>query len=142
MEIANNKPSAADHGEGFSSTANVGNPSEKRRQSTLTDLTGEALPSVTPLAEGSEEGETLRRAEVLRDYLATHGSGTFEQAIAAAGLPPAPPPPMRAYVVNSHAPSMAMRMGWAVPSGGICRANAPQANGGRIGHYLAPQVRP
>jgi len=90
-----------------------------------------------PEASSDEAGETYRRAVVLRDYLAKVGGGTFEGAIAAAGLPLPPPLPMRAFVVNCAAPKLAMRLGWAIPSGGIARAQLSRAgHGGRIGHYL------
>ena len=90
-----------------------------------------------PAADDDEACETLRRAIALRDFLREHGSGTLEAALAAAGMPLAPPSPMRAFVVNCRAPIVAMKYGWAIPSGGIARARISiAAHGGRIGHYL------
>ena len=116
-------------------TDNMAQSIETPRQTMLFDR-ADFIP------EGSldEATETLRRAVVLRDFLCEHGSGTFEAAIAAAGMPLAPPPPMRACVVNCRAPIVAMREGWAIPSGGIARARlSDAAHGGRIGHYRKGQ---
>lgn len=90
-----------------------------------------------PEGDTNEAAETYARAKVLRDYLQACGAGTFEAAIAWAGLPPLPKG--RACVVNCRAPIVAIKNGWAIPSGGICRGKlAPQAHGGRIGHYKRP----
>ncbi len=113
-------------------TDNMAQYIETPRQTMLFDRS-----DFIPEGTRDEATETLRRAVVLRDYLREHGSGTLEAAIAAAGMPVAPPSPMRACVVNCRAPIVAMREGWAIPSGGIARARLSEAaHGGRIGHYL------
>ena len=102
------------------------------KQETLFDVS-----AFIPVGNMDEAAETYVRARVLRDYLIANGAGTFEAAIAWAGLPPLPRG--RACVVNCRAPIVAIRNGWAIPSGGICRGKlAPQAHGGRIGHYKCP----
>ena len=101
-------------------------------QTTLFDVS-----DFIPEGDLNEAAETLARAMVLRDYLQACGAGTFEAAIAWAGLPPLPKG--RACVVNCRAPIEAMKMGWAIPSGGICRSTlARQAHRGKIGHYRCP----
>ena len=90
-----------------------------------------------PEGDTDEAAETYYRATVLRDYLIAVGPGTFEAAIAWAGLPPLPKG--QTLVVNCRAPIEAMKKGWAIPSGGICRSTlARQAHRGRIGHYRCP----
>lgn len=112
--------------------ANGGNIAETAVQSTLFDRA-----DFIPEESGGEAAETARRAVALRDYLRANGSGTLEAALVAAGLPVAPPAPLRACVVNCRAPIVAMKEGWAVPSGGIARAClSAAAHRGRIGHYL------
>lgn len=115
--------------------ANAGNLVETAVQSTLFDR-ADFIPEET----GDEAAETARRAVALRDYLRAHGSGTLEAALDAAGLSLVPPAPLRACVVNCRAPIVAMREGWAIPSGGISRAClSVAAHGGRIGHYRKGQ---
>jgi hypothetical protein len=115
--------------------ANGGDHTGNAVQSTLFDRT-DFIPQET----GGEAAETTRRAIALRDFLRANGSGTLEAALVAAGLPLAPPAPMRAYVVNCRAPIVAIREGWAVPSGGIARAClSAAAHRGRIGHYRRAQ---
>ena len=104
----------------------------KPKQETLFDVS-----VFIPEGDLDEVAETYARARVLRDFLIASGGGTFEAAIAWAGLLPLPKG--RACVVNCRAPIVAIRNGWAIPSGGICRGKlAPQAHGGRIGHYKCP----
>lgn len=124
-----------DDAEGRDASANAGNIAGKPHQSTLFDRA-----DYIPEEIGNEAAETARRAVALRDFLRANGSGTLEAALAAAGLPLVPPAPMRACVVNCRAPIVAMREGWAVPSGGIARAClSAAAHGGRIGHYRKAQ---
>jgi hypothetical protein len=115
--------------------ANAETLAESAVQSTLFDRA-----DFIPEASADEAAETARRAVALRDYLRANGSGTLEAALTAAGLPLVPPAPLRACVVNSRAPIVAMREGWAIPSGGIARAClSAAAHGGRIGHYRKAQ---
>jgi len=135
MGPANNTKTLGADDEGHDSCANYTERIAAPRQTMLFDRA-----DFIPEADANEAAETARRAVALRDFLREHGSGTLEAALAAAGMPLAPPAPMRAWVVNCRAPIVAMREGWAVPSGGIARARISiAAHGGRIGHYLKGQ---
>jgi len=121
----NNKAPGATNAEG---NANAAERTEKPRQSTLFDLTGESMPVVdaVPIPDDAEHCEIAERADALRRFLLVNPSGgTLEQALGWAGLPI--PPRGRAHVVNAEAPRAAQRAGWAVRSGGVCRAVASRA---------------
>jgi hypothetical protein len=140
---ANETAQGADDAKGQGS-ANAGNIAEKPRQSTLFDLPGIAAPVVdaVPVPDDAEHLEIAERADALRRYLLANPSGgTLETALAWAGIPVVPRG--RPWVVNAEAPRAAMRAGWAVRSGGICRAvTSRAAHHGLVRHYLPAEVKP
>ncbi len=116
---------------------------ENPRQSTLFDLPGIAVPVVdaVPVPDDCEHLEIAERADALRRFLLANPSGgTLEAALTWAGLPMTPRG--RPWVVNAEAPRAAMRAGWAVRSGGICRAvTSRAAHHGLVRHYLPAEVK-
>jgi len=139
---ANNKAQGVTSAEGHDSSANGAKHTKTPRQSTLFDLTGESMPAVdaVPTPDDAEHCEIAERADALRRFLLANPSGgTLEQALGWAGVPI--PPRGRAHVVNAEAPRAAQRAGWAVRSGGVCRATASRAaHGGLVRHYRLPEV--
>lgn len=124
--------------------ANDAEHRENPRQSTLFDLPGIAAPVVdaVPVPDDCEHLEIAERADALRRFLLANPSGgTLEAALTWAGLPMAPRG--RPWVVNAEAPRAAMRAGWAVRSGGVCRAvTSRAAHHGLVRHYLPAEVKP
>ncbi len=143
MDNANEKAPGANNAEGQVS-ANAGNLAEKPRQSTLFDLTGIAAPvlDAVPVPDDAEHLEIAERADALRRFLLANPSGgTLEAALTWARIPLVPRG--RAWVVNPCAASAAQRAGWAVRSGGICRAvTSRAAHHGLVRHYLPAEVKP
>jgi hypothetical protein len=141
MDSANEKGSEVASSEPHDATANKAHSVENPQQSTLFDPGGLAAPDDLPAVLGTdvERAYARRAADALGQYLAVHQTGTLEAALAAAGL--VPPPGVRLYVVHPLAVRLAMRDGLAELSGGVVRAAAPQANGGRVWVYRRPMAK-
>ena len=121
-------------------SANDCKHAEKPRQSTLFDLEGFAPPTDPPIAVGTElERMHARRcADALGAFLLDHPTGTLERALAHAGL--TPPHGARLCVVHPLAARWALRDGLAELSGGVTRAESPQANMGLVRIYRRPSA--
>ncbi len=141
MGNADKKAPGATNAEG---NANDAEHAENPRQSTLFEIPGIAAPVVdaVPIPDDSEHCEIAERADALRRFLLANPSGgTLEAALTWAGIPLVPRG--RAWVVNPGAACAAQRAGWAVRSGGICRAvTSRAAHHGLVRHYLPAEVKP
>ena len=102
-------------------------------QTTLFDVS-----QFIPDGDMNEAAEMLERAIAMRDYVQKVSEYTYlEDAVEWAGLPPRPRG--RAFVVNSGAPLLALKLGWVIRTGGKRAAEKfSQSHGGLVRQYRRP----
>lgn len=129
----NRGPSVSAPGPHNPTAGHVANVPQFPVQTTLFDVS-----DFIPKDEMNEAAEMLERAIAMRDYVQKVAEYTYlEDAVEWAGLPPRPRG--RAFVVNSGAPLLALRMGWVVRSGGKRAAEKfTQSHKGLVRQYRRP----